>query len=580
MEELHFFADDLERRHGRRIHRIPVDLALGCPNRLNRYGPGCVFCAEDGGRARHLGRSLDLRGQVAAGRKFVSERYGSGGPYAAYFQSFTSTYAPAEQLERLYGEVLRCADFPVVIVATRPDALPPETVDLLREMNRTREVWVELGVQTAHDRTLGLTRRGHVFADVIRAARALRDAGIRAGAHVILGLPGESDGDFAATARELSALPFRAVKLHQLQVLRGTELARWWSDPGRGRPAVRPLNEYEYAAAAASFLRLLPEGWLIMRLCADAPPEKLLAPRWWMKKGQFIEFFRRCFAGGAGPDGFTSVITGDGSETLYHPGYRQHFRSLAGAREETVRKFLEPSRLEERLGRSKIVRVLDVGFGTGANAGAAVRLAERARGGRLEIVSLESDLRAPAAAARMHGPGSWMRDFLGKMLDAGAYESDFATCRLIAGDARAALAELDGEFDAVFQDAFSPDCNPELWTLDWFRGLRRLMADGGTLTTYSGSRPARGALLKLGFGLGESAPFGRRRGGTVARRGGGTPEGAAPLSEKELNIILRSTAGTPYRDPTLRAERAWILAHRAGTVRRLRRMGVPKWFRA
>ena len=577
MEKLIFFGDDLARRYHRKLQRIPIDLALGCPNRRDRYGEGCVFCSENGSRARHLSRHLDLPEQVAAGRRYVRERYGVEGPYIAYFQSFTSTYAPVERLREWYDEVLACADFPVVIVGTRPDALPPETIDWLRELNEHREVWVELGVQTAHDRTLELIRRGHDFAAVREAVRALDAAGIRCGAHVILGLPGETAADFAVTAQELGRLPFQAVKLHQLQVLRGTELARWWSDPAAGVP-VRPLNEYEYAAAAAAFLRALPEGWQIMRLCADADPEEVLAPQWWMKKGQFLDFFRRYFAEG-GTEIFPGVVTADGSKTLYYPEFRQHFHSVAGAAGETQHKFLEPTRLGDRLKHQACVRVLDVGFGLGVNAGAAVQLAETLGQGRLEVVSLELDRRTLAAAVPLYEEASWMRHFLEKMLADGEYESRFAECRLVTGDARQTLPGLEMVFDVVFQDAFSPDCNPELWTLDWFREIRRHLAEGGVLATYSSAYPVRGALWKLGFGLGTSAPFGRRRGGTVACRDRRTPEGVEPLSQKEFNILLHSTAGTPYRDPDLHAERARILSRHEALVRRLRRLGVPKWFR-
>ena len=280
MQQIRFFSDDIAARYGRRLQRIPLDLALGCPNRPDRFGPGCVFCAEDGGRARHLARNLDLAGQVRAGVEFARSRYGAEPPWIAYFQAFTSTYAPVETLRKLYREALSAATFKVVIVGTRPDALPPETVRFLAELAREYEVWVELGVQSAHDRTLELIRRGHNFAAVEDAVRRLHDAGISTAAHVIAGLPGESEEDFCETARRLAQLPFRAVKLHQLLTLRGTPLA---SPDFPVKPV--PLNEYEYARWAAGFLRLLPEDWLVMRLVSEAEPKQILAPHWWMNKG-------------------------------------------------------------------------------------------------------------------------------------------------------------------------------------------------------------------------------------------------------------------------------------------------------
>ena len=253
MQQIRFFSDDIAARYGRRLHRIPLDLSLGCPNRPDRFGPGCVFCAEDGGRARHLARHLDLAGQVRAGIEFARSRYGGEAPWIAYFQAFTSTYAPLQRLRELYAEVLRAAEFKVVIIGTRPDALPPETIRFLAELARDYEVWVELGVQSAHDRTLELIRRGHDFAAVEDAVRRLHEAGISTAAHVIAGLPGENEKDFYETARRLARLPFRAVKLHQLLVLRGTPLA---SPDFPVKPV--PLNEYEYARWAAGFSAASP----------------------------------------------------------------------------------------------------------------------------------------------------------------------------------------------------------------------------------------------------------------------------------------------------------------------------------
>ena len=207
MKELNFFSDYLAKRYGRKLYRIPLDLALGCPNREGGFGAGCAFCAEDGSRARHLSRHLDLAGQVAAGVEFARCRYGAEPPYIAYFQAFTSTFAPAEKLRRLYREALAAADFKVVIIGTRPDALPEPVLDLLSELAREYELWIELGVQSSHDRTLELIRRGHDFAATVKAANQLAERGINAACHVIAGLPGESAEDFFRTAERIAAVP-------------------------------------------------------------------------------------------------------------------------------------------------------------------------------------------------------------------------------------------------------------------------------------------------------------------------------------------------------------------------------------
>lgn len=570
MQQIRFFSDDIAARYGRRLHRIPLDLSLGCPNRPDRFGPGCVFCAEDGGRARHLARHLDLAGQVRAGIEFARSRYDGEAPWIAYFQAFTSTYAPVQRLRELYAEVLRAAEFKVVIIGTRPDALPPETIRFLAELARDYEVWVELGVQSAHDRTLELIRRGHDFAAVEDAVRRLHEAGISTAAHVIAGLPGENEKDFYETARRLARLPFRAVKLHQLLVLRGTPLA---SPDFPVKPM--PLNEYEYARWAAGFLRLLPEEWLVMRLVAEAEPKQILAPRWWMSKGQFLEFFLDAFRRGGERDAFPGVRTADGSFTLYHPGFRQHFHSLAGAVSEAERKFVEPSRLAERLARGP-VRLLEIGFGLGINTAAALRCARMAEN-PLEIISLELDLRVLDAAEALHPQHSLEREMVSSLKRSGEYRCGRSSVRLLSGDARKRIADAIGKFDVIFQDGFSPDCNPELWSFDFTRILARKLAADGVMVSYCSAFPYRAALLRAGLKVGESIPFGRRRGGTVSGFLAELPP--LPLPEKEYGILLHSTAGVCYRDPRLDGTRETLRARRERTVARLRARGVPKWFR-
>ena len=569
MKELHFFSDYIANKYGGKRHRIGIDLALGCPNRLNRFGPGCVYCAEDGNRARHLMRHLDLAGQVEAGIRFVTDRYGATAPYIAYFQAFTSTYAPVETLRRLYGEVLSLAPFAVVIVGTRPDALPPETVDFLAELARKYEVWVELGVQSAHDSTLELIRRGHNFAAVEDAVRRIDAAGIRVGCHMIAGLPGEDRAMFLESARRIARLPFRAVKLHPLLTLKGTPLA---SPDFPVKPA--GLNEYEYADWIGGFLRELPEEWLIMRLTAEAEPERIITPRWWMSKSRFLDFFQEQFRNPAPDGGFAGVTTGDGSPTLYHPGFRQHFHSLAGAATEAERKFVQPSRLRERLADGKPVRVLDIGFGLGTNSSAALRC-----GGNCEIVTLENDPRVLSAARRLYPAGSLDFRLVEALAQTGRFAENGNRVELLCGDARDMVTRLEPEsFDVIFQDGFSPDCNPELWSYDFVRQLARLLKHDGVIVSYCSAFPYRGALLRAGLAVGESEPFGRKRGGTVAAFDPALPP--LPLPEKERGIILRSTAGTAYRDPTLAGSREELFRRREATVARLRRRGVPKWFKA
>ncbi|OQA81601.1 MAG: tRNA 5-methylaminomethyl-2-thiouridine biosynthesis bifunctional protein MnmC [Lentisphaerae bacterium ADurb.Bin242] len=569
MKRIRFFGDLLAERFGTPLHRIAFDLGLSCPNRADGSGP-CAFCAADGSAARHLASGMSLAEQAERGKEYLRERYGSDGPYLAYFQAYTNTYADVKTLRSLYSEALKTADYQALVIATRPDCLDPECLDYLTELNHRYELWIELGVQTANDETLKRIRRGHIFADVRNAVNRLDKCNIRCAAHVILGLPGETRTDFLRTADELAKLPFSAVKLHHLLVLRGTPMAKMLHDG-----LVRPLNEYEYAQELALFLERLPEEVAVMRLSADAAPEEIIAPRWWMKKGQFREMFLRFFQTRTADTPFEfAPRTADGSYTLYHPGYRQYFHSTAGALTESVRKYIEPCRLPERLAQGESLRVLDIGFGMGFNASALARLVREIPRGSLSVISLEADPAVLKAAHQL--PEHPDRALLDSVTEHSVYETDRFRLELRPGDARKTLP-ADLSFDAVFLDGFSPETNPELWTFEFLAALKQRMKPDALLATYSSAYPLFGALLENGFSIHESKPFGRRRGGTVAAL---CPQShLEALSEKDLLIATRSTAGVPYSDPDLSRTREEILRLRQEKVARMRAEGIPKWFR-
>ncbi|MCI7644080.1 MAG: TIGR01212 family radical SAM protein [Lentisphaeria bacterium] len=580
MNDLIFFSDSIKQQFGQKLYRIPIDLHLGCPNRVDNFGQGCIFCSADGAKARHLSRCNgdDLPQQVTAGKKYIFERYHSSGPYMAYFQAFTSTNAPAVHLQKLYDTVLREADFKVLIISTRPDALNDEIYAMLQELNQKYQLWIELGIQSANDKTLQLINRGHDFAAVQQAVEALAVRNIRCAGHLILGLPGEKEADFLTTARKVAALPLAAYKFHQLMVCRNTPLSSCYQTMVK-QQQLHLLNEYEYAKQLKKFLKLLPDGKLIMRLTGDADPNELLAPRWNMSKGDFLTFFQKYFYA---DDDNIAITTGDGSKTLYNARYKQNFHSIAGAASEAKYKFVIPTHLEKRLVQHSAappLQLLDIGFGLGYNCMSAIEAAQNTNT-RIEIISLENDPAVIAQALSAGIGGLSQRKLLTDFATSQFSYAEHYRATLMLDDARKSVKELHSQgrkFDVIFMDGFSVECNVQLWTYDFIRILKNLLTSNGIIATYSSANQVRGAFLRAGLLVGESAPFGRKRGGTL---GAMEPESIElPLPEKELNIILHSVAGTPYRDASLCDSATQIQQRHAKLVDKLRRQGVPKWFK-
>lgn len=578
MEKILLFSEYLIKKYGKPLQRIPVSLPLSCPHREKNSGRGCIFCAEDGSRARHLKNHFDLKAQIESGIEYAKRRYNAEAPYIAYFQAFTNTYAELETLKKYYTEVLSLADFAMVIVATRPDCLEDKVIGYLAELNQKYEVWVELGVQSAQEKTLALINRQHDFECVKDAVQRLDRAGIKVAAHMMLGLPGETLEDFKDSARKISALPFSAVKLHNLLVLKNTPLAKLYAE---GKCPV--MNEYDYAFALVEVLKILPDGWPVMRLNADADPKETIAPRWWMKKSQFLAYVSELFESSKKQGSTTDfrkipgIRTGDGSFTLYHPEYRQHFHTLAGAATEAQNKFIIPSGIKEKLQTSEKVSLLDIGFGLGYNAAAAIKCARETGQAKLEIISLEKDMKTLQAAEQFFAAESLEHRIISALHSKGGWNDDFSAITILSDDARKAVPKLEESFDCIFLDAFSTEANPELWTYDFIKRLASLLKPDGTITTYSAAFPVMGAFLRCGLHTGETEAFGRKRGGLIASNNIGFIR--KPLSDKDLKITLNSTAGLPYRDPGLDWHREKIIEFRDKVTQRLRSRGIPKWFK-
>ena len=277
------FSAELKEHFSGRVHKISVDAGFTCPNRGDsRQRPGCLFCDPGGSGAVGIERRLDVASQIEAGKEVMSRKY-KAERFLAYFQPFSNTFAPPKRLRSCYDQALAVPGVVGLAVGTRPDCLPPEVLELLAEYHRRTYFWLELGLQSSHDRTLDWLRRGHDYATFLSAYSAARQRRLRICVHVILGLPGEDRAAMLATADELARLRVDGVKIHLLHVLRGTPLGELFQ---AGRVSV--LEQDLYVALAADFLERLHPQTVVQRLTGDGPRELLLAPLWSLNKWEVL----------------------------------------------------------------------------------------------------------------------------------------------------------------------------------------------------------------------------------------------------------------------------------------------------
>lgn len=271
------FPDHLRQRFACRVYKVGLDAGFTCPNRDGRLAVGgCIYCNNASFSPGN--RRLPVLEQLERGKRFLRQRY-KAQKFIAYFQAYTNTYADARVLGSLYDDALASDDVVGLSVGTRPDCVPDAVLDLLADYASRTYVWLELGLESGHDRTLELINRWHTVAAFDDAVRRARQRGLRVGAHIILGLPGETAADMLDTARRLAQLRIDAVKIHHLHVVRHTVLEKMYR---RGEVSLFDLDVY--AARVVDVLEVLPRHTIIMRLMGDAPRSMLVAPDWSLRK--------------------------------------------------------------------------------------------------------------------------------------------------------------------------------------------------------------------------------------------------------------------------------------------------------
>ena len=278
-------SDHYRQTFGCKVYKLSLDGGFTCPNRDGTLGTrGCIFCSEKGSGEFAEGSCGSISRQLERAKERVRGKNREG-KYIAYFQSFTNTYAPAAVLEQRYREAIAPEDIVGLAVATRPDCLPEEVVDLLARINRIKPVSVELGLQTVHEDTARYLRRGYPTAVYLDAVKRLKAAGLEVVTHIILGLPGETEEMMMETTRQAVAAGTDGVKFHLLHVLRGTDLEQEYL---RGR--VEPLSLERYGQILKACISCLPEHIIVHRITGDGAKRDLIAPAWSADKKRVLNY--------------------------------------------------------------------------------------------------------------------------------------------------------------------------------------------------------------------------------------------------------------------------------------------------
>ncbi|MGC7872815.1 TIGR01212 family radical SAM protein [Desulfosporosinus sp. SYSU MS00001] len=277
------FNKHLRERFGEKVFKVSLDAGFTCPNRDGTLGrKGCIYCSERGSGDFAGRQELSIHAQFSEVKERMKKKWPKA-KYLAYFQAFTNTYAPIERLRELYEGSLEEEGVVGLSISTRPDCLSDEVINYLDELNQRTYLWVELGLQSIHDRTLEFIGRGHDYEQFLRGLERLHSRGIRVCAHIILGLPGESKEEMMETAMAVADLPLQGLKIHLLHVLKGTPLAAFYE--------THPfdlMSKEDYVSLVVNILEILPPQMIIHRLTGDGPPDDLIGPLWSRKKWEVL----------------------------------------------------------------------------------------------------------------------------------------------------------------------------------------------------------------------------------------------------------------------------------------------------
>jgi radical SAM protein (TIGR01212 family) len=268
-----------------RVQKVSVDAGFTCPNRDGTKGEGgCTYCNNKTFKPTYCNLGNSVEKQLEEGINFFGKKYSSM-KFLAYFQAYTNTYAPFDVLIKLYEEALKNPKVIGLVVATRPDCLNNEVLDYFQELSKSCYVMIELGIESCENQTLKLINRGHTFEESVLAIEKIAQRGIHNCAHLILGLPGENQDTILRQAQVISSLPVENIKLHQLQIHRGTLMAlQYEHDPGN----FHNYSVDEFVELVIDYIELLRSSVIIERFVSESPAELLIAPNWGIKNHEFV----------------------------------------------------------------------------------------------------------------------------------------------------------------------------------------------------------------------------------------------------------------------------------------------------
>ena len=283
IKRYHTFNQQLHERFGGKTVKVSLDAGFTCPNRDGTLGiRGCVYCSERGSGDFAGDQTLSIPDQFIEVKERIKKKWPNA-QYIAYFQAYTNTYATVERLREVYEAALVEENVVGLSISTRPDCLKEEVLEYLEELNQRTYLWVELGLQSRHDRTLEWIGRGHDYAEFLKGLEQLHSRGIRVCVHIILGLPGETKTEMMETAQAVAKLPLEGIKIHLLHVLRGTQLSEIFH-----HEPFALMTQEAYVSLVVDILEILPPEIVIHRLTGDGPPDDLIGPLWSRKKWEVL----------------------------------------------------------------------------------------------------------------------------------------------------------------------------------------------------------------------------------------------------------------------------------------------------